>query len=65
MLGGNSFGLMAPIVTGYVLALTGSFSGTFAVTGVLALIGAAITLLMTRQPIEAYAPRIAAAIRTA
>jgi hypothetical protein len=33
--------------------------------GLMALIGAAITLLMTRQPIEAYAPRIAAAIRTA
>jgi MFS family permease len=65
VLGGNSFGLMAPIVTGYVLALTGSFNGTFAVTGVLALIGAAITLLMTRRPIEAYAPGVAAAIRTA
>jgi len=65
VLGGNSFGLMAPIVTGYVLALTGSFNGTFAVTGVLALIGAAITLLMTRKPIEAYVPGVAAAIRTA
>ena len=39
VLGGNSFGLMAPIVTGYVLALTGSFNGAFAVTGILALIG--------------------------
>jgi MFS family permease len=65
VLGGNSFGLMAPIVTGYVLALTGSFNGTFAVTGILALIGAAITLAMTRQPIEAYVPPVAAAIRTA
>jgi MFS family permease len=65
VLGGNSFGLMAPIVTGYVLALTGSFNGTFAVTGILALTGAAITLLMTRKPIEAYAPGVAAAIRTA
>jgi ACS family glucarate transporter-like MFS transporter len=65
VLGGNTFGLMAPIVTGYVLALTGSFNGTFAVTGVLALIGAAITLTMTRKPIEPYAPGVAAAIRTA
>jgi MFS family permease len=65
VLGGNSFGVMAPIVTGYVLALTGSFNGTFAVTGVLALIGAAITLTMTRKPIEPYAPGVAAAIRTA
>jgi MFS family permease len=65
VLGGNSFGLMAPIITGYVLALTGSFNGTFAVTGILALTGAAITLVMTRKPIEPYAPGVAAAIRTA
>jgi ACS family glucarate transporter-like MFS transporter len=51
VLGGNSFGLMAPIVTGYVLQLTGNFNGTFAVAGLLALVGAAITLTMTRQPI--------------
>jgi ACS family glucarate transporter-like MFS transporter len=54
VLGGNSFGMMGPIVTGYVVALTGSFNGTFAVAGVLALIGAAATLSMTRRPIEAY-----------
>ena len=48
-----------------MLALTGSFNGTFAVTGVLALIGAAITLTMTRKPIEPYAPGVAVAIRTA
>ncbi len=55
VLGGNSFGLMGPIVTGYVVGLTGSFNGTFAVAGVLALIGAIATLSMTRRPIEAYA----------
>jgi MFS family permease len=55
VLGGNSFGMMGPIVTGYVLALTGSFNGTFAVAGVLALIGAGATLTMTRRPIEPYA----------
>ena len=43
VLGGNSFGMMGPIVTGYVVALTGSFNGTFALAGVLALIGAAAT----------------------
>jgi hypothetical protein len=47
--------MMGPIVTGYVVALTGSFNGTFAVAGVLALIGAAATLTMTRRPIEPYA----------
>jgi MFS family permease len=54
VLGGNSFGMMGPIVTGYVVGLTGSFNGTFAVAGVLALIGAVATLTMTRKPIEAY-----------
>jgi MFS family permease len=52
VLGGNSFGIMGPIVTGYVLAITGSFNATFAVAGLLALIGAACTLTLTRQPIE-------------
>ena len=55
VLGGNSFGMMGPIVTGYVVGITGSFNGTFAVAGVLALIGAAATLTMTRKPIEPYA----------
>ncbi len=54
VLGGNSFGMMGPIVTGFVVALTGSFNGTFAVAGVLALIGAVATLTMTHRPIEAY-----------
>jgi MFS family permease len=53
VLGGNSFGIMGPIVTGYVLALTGSFNATFAVAGLLALLGAVCTLTLTRQPIEA------------
>ena len=53
VLGGNSFGMLGPIVTGYVVQLSGSFNGTFVVTGVLALIGATATLTMTRHPVEA------------
>jgi len=53
VLGGNSFGMLGPIVTGYVVQLSGSFNGTFVVTGVLALVGAMATLTMTRQPVEA------------
>jgi dipeptide/tripeptide permease len=41
VLGGNSFGLCAPIVTGYIVQATGAFSAAFIVAGVLALIGAA------------------------
>jgi cyanate permease len=53
VLGGNSFGMMGPIVTGYVVQFTGSFNGAFVVMGVLALIGAASTLTLTRRPVEA------------
>jgi len=62
VLGGNSFGMLGPIVTGYVVQLSGSFNGTFVVTGVLALIGATATLTMTRQPVDAQqqAPKRAA-----
>ncbi len=48
VLGGNSFGLLAPIVTGYVVAATGSFNAAFAVAGVLALVGAAAALALAR-----------------
>ncbi len=62
VLGGNSFGMMGPIVTGYVVALTGSFNGSFLLTGILALCGAVATLTMTRRPIEAAAsPSVAVA----
>jgi ACS family glucarate transporter-like MFS transporter len=39
VLGGNTFGLLAPIVTGYVVAATGSFNPAFTVAGALALVG--------------------------
>jgi MFS family permease len=52
VVGGNSFGLMAPIVTGYIIGLTGSFDRAFVIAGLLPLAGAAATLLMTRKPIE-------------
>jgi MFS family permease len=49
--GGNIFGLVAPIVTGYVVSGTGSFTGAFAIAGGLLLAGAAISMTMTRGPI--------------
>ena len=48
VLGGNTFGLLAPIVTGYVVAATGSFNAAFAVAGVLALVGAVAALALVR-----------------
>jgi MFS family permease len=50
-LGGNTFGILSPIVTGYVVTGTGSFTIPFIVCGVLALIGAALSLLGARRPI--------------
>jgi MFS family permease len=49
VLGGNVFGLLAPIVTGYIVQATGSFASAFILAGVLALIGAALSLAMTRH----------------
>jgi ACS family glucarate transporter-like MFS transporter len=51
--GGNLFGLIAPIITGYIVAGTGGFTWAFRIAAVLLLCGAFITLSMTRNPIEA------------
>jgi ACS family glucarate transporter-like MFS transporter len=48
VLGGNTFGLLAPIVTGYVVAATGSFNAAFVVAGALALVGAVASLALAR-----------------
>jgi MFS family permease len=48
VLGGNVFGLLAPIVTGYLVEASGSFSSAFIAAGVLALVGATITLVLSR-----------------
>jgi MFS family permease len=53
VVGGNIFGMMAPIVTGYVIALTGSYNGAFVIAGVLLVTGATAVLSLTRQPIGA------------
>jgi len=49
--GGNIFGMLAPIVTGYIVNATGSFNLAFDVAGVIAIVGAIIVMTMTRQPI--------------
>ena len=48
VLGGNTFGLCAPIVTGYLVEATGSFDSAFIAAGVLALIGATAALTLSR-----------------
>jgi ACS family glucarate transporter-like MFS transporter len=51
VLGGNVFGLLAPIVTGYLVAASGSFNSAFIAAGVLALVGMAVTLALSRGTI--------------
>jgi ACS family glucarate transporter-like MFS transporter len=50
-MGGQVFGLAAPIVTGYLVAATGGFTGAFLLAGGLLLCGALTALTLTRQPI--------------
>jgi MFS family permease len=51
VLGGNLFGLLAPIFTGYIVRATGSFNSAFAISGALSLMGASIAFMFTRRPI--------------
>ena len=53
IVGGNVFGILAPIVTGYVVQATGRFDTAFLIAGALLICGAASALLLTRRPIEA------------
>ena len=50
VVGGNLFGVAAPIVTGYVVQATGSYNWAFMIAGILLMAGAVIALTMTRKP---------------
>ena len=65
ILGGNIFGIMAPIVTGYVVQSTGSFNMAFIVAGALLAFGAATVFLLARTPIGPSESEAALAVRTA
>jgi MFS family permease len=53
VIGGNLFGMIAPIATGYVVKATGQYDWAFGIAGILLVCGAVITLTMTRRPIGA------------
>lgn len=65
--GGNIFGLIAPIATGYIIAATGSYDLAFVAGGVLLVAGAVITLTLTHAPIggDLPAPVVVPALRRA
>jgi ACS family glucarate transporter-like MFS transporter len=56
VLGGNVFGLLAPIITGYIVQATGSFSAAFILAGVLTLIGAVVSFTFTRHTLGEETP---------
>jgi ACS family glucarate transporter-like MFS transporter len=65
ILGGNIFGILAPIVTGYVVQSTGSFNMAFVVAGTLLALGALTVFLLARTPIGPSEGDAALAVRTA
>jgi len=56
VLGGNSFGLCAPIVTGYLVTWTGSFNSAFIAAGAIALVGAVAALTLSRGTLGETVP---------
>jgi ACS family glucarate transporter-like MFS transporter len=51
VLGGNIVGLMAPIVTGLIVKVTGSFNWAFILAGALLISGAFVSFACAREPI--------------
>jgi MFS family permease len=56
VIGGNLFGAAAPIVTGYVIQVTGSYDWAFGIAGFFLIVGSVIALTMTRNPVDLSAP---------
>lgn len=52
ILGGNIFGSLVPIVTGYIVKWTGSFDYAFYLAGFLLFVAALICFSMTRTPLD-------------
>lgn len=63
--GGNIFGILAPIVTGYAVQATGSFNTAFVVAGALLVLGALSVLLLARKPIGGAERGVVLAARAA
>jgi MFS family permease len=52
ILGGNIFGSLVPVATGYIVKWTGSFNLAFYLAGFLLLVAALICFIMTRTPLS-------------
>lgn len=52
ILGGISFSLLAPIVTGYIVQVTGSFGNAFLFAGMLLVVGIVGSITLARKPLN-------------
>ena len=52
IISGNLFGLLAPILTGFIVKATGSFDSAFYLAGALLFLGAGASLALTRRPLS-------------
>jgi ACS family glucarate transporter-like MFS transporter len=52
----NVIGLMSPIVTGYVIAITTSFNTAFVIAGGMMLLGAGSALFVANRPMRVHPP---------
>lgn len=59
-IGGNIMGLLAPIVTGYVVDATGSYTVPFLIAGLLTVIGALLISFLARWPLQTGRALVAA-----
>jgi len=59
------FGLLAPIITGYIVQISGSFASAFVLAGALSLIGAAVSFTLTRHTLGEERPVAVGAMRAA
>ena len=47
----NGFGILAPVLTGYIMSVTGQFGAAFDLAAALVLIGATVVMAVARRPI--------------
>ena len=52
VLGGNSFGFLAPILTGFIIARTQEYTLSFALAAALLLCGIVVTWTLVREPLQ-------------
>ena len=52
VLGGNSFGFLAPLLTGFIIARTGAYTLSFALAAALLLCGIAASWTLVRRPLQ-------------